>query len=32
MKDKGCAVGTAPETGEISMQRYQRYLKLTEKM
>jgi len=32
MKDKGCAVRTAAEAGEISMQRYQRYLKLTEKM
>jgi len=32
MKDKGCAVRTAAESGEISMQRYQRYLKLTEKM
>jgi len=32
MKDKGCAVRVAAEAGEISMQRYQRYLKLTEKM
>lgn len=32
MQDKGCAVRTAAESGEISMQRYQRYLKLTEKM
>jgi ribosome biogenesis GTPase len=31
-KDKGCAVRTAAEKGEISMQRYQRYLKLREKM
>lgn len=32
LKDKGCAVRTAAEKTEISMQRYQRYLKLTEKL
>lgn len=32
VKDKGCAVRTAAETGEISMSRYQRFLKLREKM
>lgn len=32
LKDKGCAVRTAAEAGEIPMQRYQRFLKLTEKM
>jgi ribosome biogenesis GTPase len=31
-KDKGCAVRTAAEKGDISLQRYQRYLKLREKM
>jgi ribosome biogenesis GTPase len=32
LKDKGCAVRTAAEKSEISMQRYQRYLKLREKL
>jgi len=32
VKDKGCAVRKAAETGEISMPRYQRFLKLREKM
>ncbi len=32
LKDKGCAVRTAAEKAEISMQRYQRYLKLREKL
>ena len=32
LADKGCAVRTAAETGAISMQRYQRFLKLREKM
>lgn len=32
LKDKGCAVRIAAEQGEISMQRYQRYLKLTTKI
>ncbi|MCK5477896.1 MAG: ribosome small subunit-dependent GTPase A, partial [Methylococcales bacterium] len=32
LKDKGCAVRSAAENGEISMQRYQRFLKLREKM
>jgi anthranilate phosphoribosyltransferase len=32
LKDKGCAVRTAAENGDISLQRYQRYLKLREKM
>ncbi len=32
LKDKGCAVRAAAETGEIPLQRYQRYLKLIEKM
>ena len=32
VKDKGCAVRLAAETGEISMNRYQRFLKLREKM
>lgn len=32
LKDKGCAVRTAAENGEISINRYQRYLKLREKM
>jgi ribosome biogenesis GTPase / thiamine phosphate phosphatase len=31
-KDKGCAVRAAAENGEIAMARYQRFLKLTEKM
>ncbi|MGZ5055714.1 MAG: ribosome small subunit-dependent GTPase A, partial [Methylobacter sp.] len=30
--DKGCAVRTAAESGAISMTRYQRFLKLREKM
>jgi ribosome biogenesis GTPase len=30
--DKGCAIRTAAELGEISMARYQRFLKLREKM
>ncbi|HIF54665.1 MAG TPA: ribosome small subunit-dependent GTPase A, partial [Methylococcaceae bacterium] len=30
--DKGCAVRLAAETGDISMQRYQRFLKLRAKM
>ncbi len=32
LHDKGCAVRTAAENGEISMTRYQRYLKLREKI
>ncbi|MCK5829680.1 MAG: ribosome small subunit-dependent GTPase A [Methylococcales bacterium] len=32
VKDKGCAVRAAAESGHISMQRYQRFLKLREKM
>ncbi len=32
LKDKGCAVRAAAETGKISKQRYQRFLKLIEKM
>lgn len=32
LKDKGCAVRYAAENGEISMQRYQRFLKLRGKM
>ena len=32
VKDKGCAVRTAAESGDVSMQRYQRFLKLREKM
>jgi len=32
LKDKDCAVRTAAEKGEISMRRYQRFLKLREKM
>jgi len=32
LKDKGCAVRIAAEQGDISMQRYQRYLKLTTKI
>lgn len=32
LKDKGCAVRAASEAGEIPLQRYQRYLKLIEKM
>ncbi len=32
LKDKDCAVRTAAEKGKISMQRYQRFLKLREKM
>jgi ribosome biogenesis GTPase / thiamine phosphate phosphatase len=32
LKDKGCAVLMAVENGEISMTRYQRFLKLREKM
>ncbi|MGR9046066.1 MAG: ribosome small subunit-dependent GTPase A [Gammaproteobacteria bacterium] len=32
VKDKGCAVRSAAEKGEISMNRYQRFLKLREKM
>ena len=32
VKDKGCAVREAAEQGEISMARYQRFLKLREKM
>lgn len=32
VKDKGCAVRSAAENGEISMNRYQRFLKLREKM
>ena len=32
VNDKGCAVRTAAENGDIPMQRYQRYLKLREKM
>jgi ribosome biogenesis GTPase len=32
IKDKGCAVRAAAETGKIPLQRYQRYLKLIEKM
>jgi len=32
LKDKDCAVRAAAEAGEIPMQRYQRYLKLIEKM
>jgi ribosome biogenesis GTPase len=32
LKDKGCAVRAAAESGDISMQRYQRFLKLREKM
>jgi ribosome biogenesis GTPase len=30
--DKGCAVRAAAETGAIAMSRYQRFLKLREKM
>jgi len=32
IKDKGCAVRAAAESGKIPMQRYQRFLKLIEKM
>lgn len=32
VKDKGCKVRVAAESGDISMQRYQRFLKLREKM
>jgi ribosome biogenesis GTPase len=32
LHDKGCAVRVAAENGEISMTRYQRFLKLREKM
>lgn len=32
VKDKGCAIRAAAENGEISMSRYQRFLKLREKM
>ncbi|MGR9114428.1 MAG: ribosome small subunit-dependent GTPase A [Gammaproteobacteria bacterium] len=32
VKDKGCAVRSAAENGEISLNRYQRFLKLREKM
>ncbi len=32
VKDKGCAIRAAAEDGEISMSRYQRFLKLREKM
>jgi ribosome biogenesis GTPase len=32
VKDKGCAVREAAEQGSISMARYQRFLKLREKM
>jgi len=32
IKDKDCAIRSAAETGKISMQRYQRFLKLLEKM
>ncbi|MBF6649085.1 ribosome small subunit-dependent GTPase A [Methylobacter sp. BlB1] len=32
VNDKGCAVRAAAENGEISMKRYQRFLKLREKM
>jgi ribosome biogenesis GTPase len=32
LQDKGCAVRTAAENGDISMTRYQRFLKLREKM
>lgn len=32
IKDKGCAVRATAETGEIPLQRYQRYLKLIKKM
>ncbi len=32
LKDKDCAVRVAAEAGKIPMKRYQRYLKLTEKM
>ena len=32
LHDKGCAVRSAAENGDISMQRYQRFLKLREKM
>jgi len=32
MKDKGCAIRSAVETGKISMKRDQRFLKLLEKM
>lgn len=32
IKDKGCAIRSAAESGKISMQRYQRFLKLLEKM
>jgi len=32
LKDKGCAVRAAAESGEIPLQRYQRFLKLTQKM
>ncbi|MCK4841495.1 MAG: ribosome small subunit-dependent GTPase A [Methylococcales bacterium] len=32
LKDKGCAVRMAAENGDISKQRYQRFLKLREKM
>ena len=32
VKDKGCAIRTAAENGELSMLRYQRFLKLREKM
>jgi ribosome biogenesis GTPase / thiamine phosphate phosphatase len=30
--DKGCAVRTAAESGDVSLSRYQRFLKLTQKM
>ena len=32
LQDKGCAVREAAEKGEISMKRYQRFLKLLQKM
>ncbi|MDP3837825.1 MAG: ribosome small subunit-dependent GTPase A, partial [Methylococcales bacterium] len=32
LQDKGCAVRVAAENGDISMTRYQRFLKLREKM
>jgi len=32
LKDKGCAVRAAAESGKIPLQRYQRFLKLTQKM
>jgi ribosome biogenesis GTPase len=32
LQDKGCAVRLAAENGELSMSRYQRFLKLREKM